>query len=64
MKDFKTLLFSETYYYYKRWKELKEQNGEYARGTDITYTRYATLYNLIIEAELENEYLEWRDKQQ
>lgn len=65
MKDLKTLLFEETQYYTKEYYRLKKEFGDcpdlVSIHVSIQQSKMKILYNLIIEAGLENEFIDWKE---
>ena len=63
MKDLKTVLFEETRYHFRKYHRFKKEYGDWDDLVAVESAKFKTLYNLIIEAGLEDEYIEWRVKE-
>ena len=60
MKDLKTLLFENTYYHFREYHRLKKEFGQWDDLVAVQLAKFKTLYDIIVEAGLEDEYIEWR----
>lgn len=63
MKDLKTLLFEETRYHFREYHRFKKEYGDWDDLVAIQQAKFKTLYNLIVEAGLEDEYIEWKGEE-
>lgn len=60
MKDLKIVLFEETLNALKQWMESKKCFGEFDRIVAVDHGRFCSLYTVIEESGLEEEYQKWK----
>lgn len=61
MKDLKIVLFEETLHVLNRWMELKKELGDWDSLVDVQHAKFCSLYSVIENSGLEEEYQEWKD---
>ena len=59
MDKLKQELFEATYYYRKEYKRLIKALGEWNSLPDSSLAKFRALYDVIVNSELEEEYLAW-----
>ena len=64
MDKLKQELFRAAWYHRRRTQRLIAALGEWDSLVDMERAKFKALYDVIVETELENEYLRWAKKQE